>query len=447
MRFWLLILLALPHVRGNEFSGGATTVFDASRNAFTFPARNMPPERKPAFFVGNSFFNENWVAAPASTVARDGLGPLFNARSCSACHFKDGRGRPPEPGEAMVSMLLRISTTNCPDNGPSGDVTYGLQIQPHALPRFQGEADLKIEYHEIDGSYADGEPYRLRKPVYQFEKLHYGPISTNIQTSGRVAPALIGLGLLEAIPESVLQQLADPDDRDGNGISGKLNIVLDVQSGRKTIGRFGWKAEQPSLRQQIAAAFLGDMGLTTPLFKTGEYTAAQSILSSAPDGGVPEVSEKIFNDMIYYCQTLAVPARRETKSSTILRGEALFRQASCTACHLPELVTGTLQEFPELSQQAIQPFTDLLLHDMGEGLADDRPVFQASGREWRTPPLWGIGLQKTVNGHEFFLHDGRARGLAEAILWHGGEAAPSREAFRQMSKTDREALLEFLRSL
>jgi CxxC motif-containing protein (DUF1111 family) len=213
------------------------------------------------------------------------------------------------------------------------------------------------------------------------------------------------------------------------------------------VGRFGWKANQPTIEQQVAGAFLGDMGLTTPLFGVQQCSPAQEACIAAPDGGAPEVDESKVARITFYLHTLAVPARRDVDDPTVLRGRALFESTGCASCHTARHRTGELEGYPWLSDQEIWPYTDLLLHDMGDGLADGRPDYAADGREWRTPPLWGIGLVETVSGHELLLHDGRARGLAEAILWHGGEAEASREAFRAMELADREALLAFLRSL
>ncbi len=432
-----------------ELSGGATTVHDTGRDAFSMPARNLTPERRSAFFVGNSFFKQNWVIAPASTAARDGLGPLFNARSCSACHFKDGRGRPPEPGEEMLSMLLRLSLpgADATTGAPLPEPTYGGQLQPHGVPGVPGEGRVRVAYEELPGSFADGTPYSLRQPTYRFESLSSGPLAADVLFSPRVAPHMIGMGLLEAIPEETIRALADPDDEDGDGIAGVVNEVWDVKRGRKALGRFGWKANQPTTEQQVAGAFHGDIGITSSLFPGEDRTPAQTEALAAASGGEPELSDHILQRVVFYSQTLAVPARRDVDDATVLEGERLFREAGCAKCHIPELTTGTLEGFPELSNQKIQPFTDLLLHDMGEGLADGREDFAATGSQWRTPPLWGIGLIETVNGHTTLLHDGRARNLSEAILWHGGEGEESKEAYRAMSAEERAALLRYLESL
>lgn len=436
----------MPHVAE---SGGDTTVFDATRDAFSLPAPGLSARHRSAFFVGNSFFNQNWVAAPSSVETRDGLGPLFNARSCSSCHFKDGRGRPPEGGEALVGLLIRLSRGQGlrKDGAPLGDPTYGEQIQGNALVGVPKEAEVKVDYEEVSGTFPDGEPYTLLKPKIRFEELGYGPLASDVRISARIAPALIGLGLLEAIPEHALLALADEQDRDDDGISGRPNRVPDVVSGKLVVGRFGWKAEQPNVLQQIAAAFQSDLGLSTPLFPEQNHTPEQTLAHAQPTGGNPEVSERILHDVALYARVLAVPARRNHRDASVARGEELFGSLGCARCHIPTLRTAAVAELPELGAQEIHPYSDLLLHDMGPGLSDDRPSYRASGNEWRTPPLWGLGLVEKVNGHTRFLHDGRARSYQEAILWHGGEAGAARERFERLRAHERRALISFLASL
>lgn len=448
------------YVLGEEQAGGATTVNDVSRNAFGLSARNLTAERRGDFFVGNSFFNQNWVEAPASTRARDGLGPLFSARSCSSCHLRDGRGRPPLPDSTdLQSATVNLSVP--PDqarrstpghghpsrDGPVPEPTYGLQFSARAVQDLPPEGKLRVRYEPVDGAFADGTTYTLRKPVYAFEDLNYGPMADSVRVSMRVAPALIGMGLLEAVPEGTILARADSADADGDGISGRPNYVRSAVHRDDRLGRFGWKANQPTIPEQTASAFLGDMGLTTPIFPDESCTKAQPACQEIPHGGSPEVDQETLDHVVFYVRTLAVPARRDAQDPEVLRGKALFHEAQCAACHRPRMQTGTLDGVPAVSEQTIYPYTDLLLHDMGPGLADGRPDFQATGREWRTPPLWGLGLIENVNGHTFLLHDGRARTIMEAILWHGGEAEASREAVRQMSKTERDALLAFLKSL
>ncbi|KFA88857.1 di-heme oxidoredictase family protein [Archangium violaceum] len=434
---------------GEELSGGATTVHDTTRNAFTLAARNLQGDRRDAFFTGNALFNRNWVTAPASTTGLDGLGPTFNAPSCAACHFKDGRGKPPtEPDEKPLSLLFRLSIPGQDAHGePLGDPTYGGQLQPQAILGVPGEGEVAITHALREGQYADGTAYSLEEPHYTLTNLAFGPVHPELMMSPRVAPVMVGLGLLEAIPDAALEALADPEDKDGDGISGRINHVWDVEHGEPRMGRFGWKANQPSLRQQNAGAFRGDVGITSDLFPEEDCPAPQTACQDALSGGEPELEAEKLEQVTFYTQMLAVPARRDVDEPEVLRGRRLFRELDCAKCHVPRHETGTVEDAPELSKQVIFPYTDLLLHDMGPELADGRPDFEATGSEWRTPPLWGIGLVETVNRHTRFLHDGRARSLEEAILWHGGEAERSRERFRNLTVNDRTALLRFLESL
>ena len=435
---------------GEWLPGGDTTnTLLLGSSAFTMPATNITAEHKSFFFTGNSFFNNPWVTAPASTESRDGLGPLFNARSCSACHFKDGRGRPPnDTNEDFAGLLLRISINGVGENGESvAEPVYGGQIQPFAIEGVAAEARPIVEYTEGAGSYADGTSFSLRSPRYELTELAYGPISPDVRISPRVAPAMAGLGLLEAIPDGRLTDLADPDDDDNDGISGRVNQVWDVASASTVIGRFGWKAEQPSVRQQVAGAFIGDIGITSTLFPNQNCTQAQVECLAAVPGGSPNITDTLFDRVVLYSMLLAVPSRQDYQSSDILNGKSLFSDAGCDGCHVAQHLTGDLPGFPELADQSIWPYTDLLLHDMGDELGDNRQSFLAQGNEWRTPPLWALRFYPVVNGHNLLMHDGRARGVAEAILWHGGEAEVSREVFRSMSAPDRDALVRFVESL
>lgn len=440
---------ALAPEPGEELAGGATTVFESGARAFTLSARNLADEHESEFFVGNSFFNKNWVIAPSSTTARDGLGPSFNARSCSACHFKDGRGRPPlEADEPMLSMLVRLSIPGADAHGgPQPEPNYGGQLQPQAIPGVTPEGRARVTWQELPGTYADGEPFSLRQPTLELVDLGFGPLAADTLMSARVAPHMIGLGLLEAVPESTILAFADPDDDDGDGISGRPNHVWDPLSEATVLGRFGWKANQPGLRQQNAGAFHGDLGISSSLHPDEDCPPAQTECGAAPTGGDPELGEDLLEAITSYSRLLAVPARRDVGDPEVLRGRELFRAIGCADCHVPRLETGELAGFPEVSNQVIWPYTDLLVHDLGEGLADGRPDYEASGSEWRTPPLWGVGLFAPVNGHELYLHDGRARGLAEAILWHAGEATLARDGFVELDTNERASLLRFLGSL
>jgi CxxC motif-containing protein (DUF1111 family) len=257
---------------------------------------------------------------------------------------------------------------------------------------------------------------------------------------------VFGVGLLEAVPESTVRELAAAQAEAGDGISGRLNLVWSPSTGEMALGRFGWKANVATVEEQTAGAFLGDVGITSWLHPDQSCTPAQVECLAAADGGTPEVSDDKLDRVVFYTRTLAVPARRDVGDAATTRGEELFGQLNCSACHVPELRTGDA-DVAALSDQTIRPYTDLLLHDMGPGLADGRPDGEAGPSEWRTAPLWGIGLTDEVNGHTRFLHDGRARSLVEAILWHGGEAEAARKGFLALTRPERDDLIAFLNSL
>ncbi|MES2821312.1 MAG: di-heme oxidoredictase family protein [Pseudomonadota bacterium] len=439
---------------GEALSAGAATVFKTDHNAFSLPAANLSPLRRLDFSVGNSFFRNPWVIAPSTTTARDGLGPLFNTNACQNCHLKDGRGHPPEPNaRSAASMLVRLSIPVGQEHagvierlGVLAEPTYGAQLQDMTNPGVASEARIRVGYTPVSVRFVDGHSVELRRPTLQIDRLGYGPLHPDTRFSARIAPPMIGLGLLEAIPEAALLANADPDDANGDGISGRPNRVWDHAQARRVLGRFGWKAGQPNLNQQNAEAFANDMGLTSSLVPRDNCSQAQTDCRDAPDGGKPEVSDSILASVLFYTRTLGVPARRRVDAPDVLAGKGLFHQAGCPACHTPRFTTAEAGE-PELANQTIRPYSDLLLHDMGEGLADDRDEFLASGREWRTPPLWGLGLGEAVNGHTQLLHDGRARNPLEAILWHGGEAEAARQTVLQFDARERAALLAFLNSL
>jgi CxxC motif-containing protein (DUF1111 family) len=331
------------------------------------------------------------------------------------------------------------------------DPVYGGQIQPFGIAGVPAEALPSISFEPIAAAYDDGTPFELRRPTLELRELAYGPLETDVRLSSRTAPVMIGLGLLETIPVERLEDLSDPDDRDGDGISGVVAWRSDDR-GAPVAGRFGWKAEQPTVMAQSAGAFRGDIGITSSEVPTEECTPEQTECLEAPAGGSPEIDDVMLDRVVKYSSLLAVPTRRGPEDRQILRGKLLFQEANCTGCHVPSHVTGTVHPsggdaLIELREQLIWPYTDLLLHDMGTDLADGQSVGAASTSEWRTPPLWGVGLIPSVNGHQYLLHDGRARGVAEAIAWHGGEAANSRDAFLAMGVEDRDALVAFVNSL
>ncbi|MCL7930082.1 di-heme oxidoredictase family protein [Halomonas llamarensis] len=435
-------------------TGGDGTVEQADTNAYSLPQANLSMTKRLDFSVGNSFFRNPWVEAPASTDARDGLGPLFNTNSCQGCHVKDGRGHPPSADAPSVSLFLRLAVVADPEkdaevlrmHGFKPAPVYGSQLQTAALPAAKPEADLVLTWESAIETLADGTEVELRKPQYSIENPNYGPLPEDLLVSPRVAPPMIGMGLLEAIALEDLEALADPNDEDGDGISGKLNQVWDLATRQTVPGRFGWKAAEPNVHQQSMGAFAGDMGLTSSLKPTTDCTPEQNC-ERFTHGGEPEVSDKVANFVVFYSKSLAVPARRDMDSISVQQGAKLFNATGCASCHTPNHQTAEAADRPDLSNQLIWPYTDLLLHDMGPALADGRDEFLANGNEWRTPPLWGIGLAQVVNPQAGFLHDGRARSLEEAILWHGGEAQSAADRYRQASAEERQALIDFLNSL
>ncbi|MEM7296728.1 MAG: di-heme oxidoredictase family protein, partial [Bacteroidota bacterium] len=432
---------------GEEFSGGGASINDDTENAFGNPAPNLTGMKDLFFATGNSMFRVNWVTAPASTEDLDGLGPVFNARSCSACHFKDGRAAPPMPGEDPLGLLFRLSRLDEITWEPIPDENYGGQFNTRAILGMAEEGKVEVTYTEMPGTYPDGTPYLLRRPNYQFTNLQYGPLHSSILFSPRIGPQILGLGLLEAIAEEDMLAIASQQASEDLGISGKANYVTNVLTGETQVGKFGWKSNQPTVRQQVASAFRGDIGITSSMFPEQPCAPGQEDCANAINGGEPELTDKVLDRVTLYSAAIAVPMRRDWAEPVVLQGKALFNTIGCASCHTPKFVTKSNPEFPEFEDQTIFPYTDLLLHDMGEGLADGRPDGLADGNEWRTPPLWGIGLIDVVNDHNFLLHDGRARGFEEAILWHGGEAEVVTNNFKSLEASEREAIIKFLESL
>jgi CxxC motif-containing protein (DUF1111 family) len=454
---------------GEESPGGGATTRRSrvNREAFSQPSQGISFENEGRFRIGNSIFSKFWITPPASTDSSDGLGPLYNARGCQNCHLKDGRGAPPAanfPDDTAVSMFLRLSI---PPQTPEherllaerrvnviAEPTYGHQLQNHSVQGVPIEGHMRIDYTDKPVKLGDGLTVTLREPKYAVTHLGYGPLHRDVMLSARVAPQMIGLGLLEAIPEERIRAAADPDDTNGDGISGRTNEVWSVRHGKPMLGRFGWKAGNATIEQQSAEAFASDIGISNPLFPAGfgECTPAQKVCIDAPHGDSPrqdghEIGGELFSLVVFYAQNLAVPPRRRAGDPVTRAGKTLFHRIGCAACHTPSHTTGTVPGQPHLSNQKIWPYTDLLLHDMGEGLADNRPEGEANGREWRTPPLWGIGLTGAVSRNTNFLHDGRARTIEEAILWHGGEAQSARDSYAELSREERDALLAFVKSL
>ncbi len=413
--------------------GGDTTIDDRTSNALSFPAPNLSAAELERHLVGDVAFEAAFVTAPAPV--NPGLGPLYNHTSCVGCHLRDGRGLPLLGPGPTSQALVRVSLATGTPDVPGGAVPVpglGTQLQDHAIFGVEPEVRVALVWDEEEGHYGDGAAYSLRRPRLTITRVATGQVlSADVLTSLRVAPPMVGRGLLEAVAPATLEALADPDDVDGDGIAGRINLPWDVVRRESAAGRFGHKSNTPGLRQQVAAAYANDMGVTSPMFPD-------------PDGR-RDIDDATLDATTFYSSTLAVPARGPT-SVEAEAGERLFERFGCASCHVATLVTGE-HEIAALAHQEIWPYTDLLVHDLGDGLADGRPDFGAGGRHWRTTPLWGLGLTQTVTAGAGYLHDGRARTVAEAILWHGGESERSREAFRTASRAEREALLAFLARL
>lgn len=425
-----------------RFSGGINTAFDESGGAFAHPFPGMNENDMRTHEIGDQHFEASFVSAPAPM--RPGLGPVYNNVSCASCHIADGRGKPALPGQQLLSMLFRISIPGeDPHGGPMPVPGFGGQLQSSAIFGKPLEGSVNISYQNFDVNCGGGETVSLRQPNYQIQST-YLPVPSNLMISPRIAPPVFGLGLLQAIPESTLMMWADEFDNNADGISGKLNQVWNIAENKSSIGRFGWKAGAPDLLQQTAGAYNEDMGVTNRIFPQ-ESSFGQSQHDGLDDEY--EVSDSLLNAVVFYTRSLSVPARRNVGDPKNLAGEKIFKEAGCENCHKSSVRTEINFAFTSVSNQLIAPYTDLLLHDMGPGLSDGRPDFKATATEWRTAPLWGIGLTKIVNGHSYFLHDGRARSILEAILWHGGEAEQAKEYVRQLSIADRENLLSFINSL
>ena len=405
-----------------------------------------------AFFgVGNAMFEQSWVSAPATTTSRDGLGPIFNARACATCHSNDGRGTPIlENGAVSEGFLIRLSSGNDLISGPIGIANYGGQLQDNSNLGITKEATINVHFETITGTYPDGETYELRKPIYTIVNENYGSLN-NAKQSPRVGPQVIGLGFIDALSEASILANEDINDIDGDGISGKANYVWNVRASKSTIGKFGWKANQPTLEQQVAGAFNGDMGLTSSLFP--DENCPHGVDCSKLNNGnnvneTVEVPDTQMSRIMVYQAAISVPKRRDFKTVDVLEGKQLFNDLACVTCHVNNFTTGNdYSLLTQLENITIRPYSDFLLHDMGDELADNRADFLADGNEWRTQPLWGLGLIEEVNKHTFLLHDGRARNIEEAILWHGGEAENAKNNFKNLSKEKREQLLKFLNSL
>lgn len=428
-------------INNEWYSGGKQTVWLTNTGAFSaiFPEIGFRNEFNHE--VGDVAFEQTFVSGGFTN---PGLGPVFNSVACTSCHINDGRGTPIGPGTQIVSLLMRMSIPGQNIHGGPLEVPgFGGQLQQNSIFGIASEAEINITYTEQAGTYADGSSYSLRIPNYQFTN-PYIPMPADVMYSPRIATPVFGLGLLQAVSDATLEEFSDEYDNNGDGISGRPNYAFDAVKQQRSIGRFGWKAAVPTVLQQSAGAYHQDMGITSFIFP---FESSHGQVQNIEGIAEPEISDSLLFAVDMYVRTLAVPGRRNADDPVVLEGKKIFNDLKCSSCHRPMMKTATDISFPEVSNQYIFPYTDLLLHDMGDGLADYRPDFTATGYEWRTAPLWGIGLTEVVNGHKNFLHDGRARSLEEAILWHGGEAETSKQGFKNLNATQRESLITFLKSL
>jgi CxxC motif-containing protein (DUF1111 family) len=432
--------LLAPMTRADE------TTPATDREVLSRPLAGLDGEESERFRRGRSLFRQSWVIAPATDTTVDGLGPLYNRLACISCHAKNGRGGAPEqPAERMQSMLVRLSIPGRnAQGGPLPHPAYGDQLNEEGIPGVPGEGRAHLHWRHKQVRLADGSAVALRWPSVRFSELAYGPLG-KVLVSLRVSPHVAGLGLLDAVEDKTLLALAA--EKKADGVRGTVNRVTDQVTGQRVAGRFGLKANMPNLKQQIAGAFVGDMGITSPLFPGENCTPAQSACSAAPNGGKPELSEAQLAEIEFYLANLAPPPRRQSEEPVVQKGAALFAELGCATCHRPALLTGEVAHNPRLSRQTFAPYTDLLLHDMGPQLADGRADHLATGRQWRTAPLWGLGALQAINENTGLLHDGRARTAEEAILWHGGEGEAARRRYTRASLEQRRALQAFLQSL
>ena len=434
----LFFFLYCFHPANESFPGGEGTSFDFSLNAFNRHITNLKDNDKiMQFNRGNQIFKAVWSNDGGPVF--QGLGPLFNSRSCNTCHFLGGRGRNRLDSEKEFYFLIfRVR------NGSGAALeNYGTQIQDRSVSKaIPPEAVPNVKYTEIPGTFQDGSKYSLMKPEYKIIQWNYGNPS-EYRLSPRVPPAVFGMGLLSLISDETLKSFEDPEDRNGDGISGRISKVKNRLTSKEETGRFGWKASQPDVLHITANALHQDMGITSELFPNQNCEPVQSGCTKTPFVS-PEIDGTTLKDLVYSVMMTAVPGRRNLQTQ---EGKKIFLEIGCGDCHKSEMRTDTHPKFPELSNQTIYPYTDLLLHDMGKELADQIREGSAEGNEWRTPPLWGLGLYSLVNQHSFLLHDGRARNAEEAVLWHGGEAEKSRDKYRNLRRSDREKILDFLYSL
>ena len=419
---------------------------------FIQPAADMAAAQTQLFEDGLKQFRAQWSVFPRID-GEWGLGPTFLASSCEGCHNNSGRGKYPDlVGKGVFQQLVRVSLPGADASGtPAAHPAYGDQIQVFSVfgdsisQPVTGEADVYVDWSHENKTLGDGTEVALRRPVMRIAKPAYGPLGESTMMSLRNTPVAYGLGYLDAVPDELILKLAA--QQKAQGLNGRPNYVRDDLNGKISLGRFGWKANQPNLKQQVAAAHIGDMGITSSLYMDQNCPKAQTQCQAVPLNGIPELTQPMFDSVTLFLAGVEAPQRSKAAQPQFAQGEKLFQAVGYSGCHVPELKTGKYPQLPAIENKPFAAYTDLLLHDMGEDLADNRPDFKAGGRDWRTAPLWGIGLSKRVNGSTHFLHDGRARNVTEAILWHGGEAKKSRDQFVQLKKEERDGLLDFVNAL
>ncbi len=414
----------------------------AAAGASPQPLAGLTDEQVKAFERGREVFEAKWIPAPGPAGSRDGLGPFFHANSCAACHPGGGRGPMPGAGIGMPALLFRPGL-----EGEEDVPDYGTQLAPLAVPGVKPEGQVDIAWKPEPVRLADGTSVEMQRPIVIPKEWNYAPPPAGLRLSGRLGNALFGDGLLAAIPVKAIMAQADPEDKNADGISGRPNEESTWDGARPAEfipSRFGWKAAMPTLRRQVSAALAQDMGLTNSFHPMAGTEGPE--LDDPPRGGHGEgleASDADVRALVAFVRYLAPPEPRGQTTEEATRGRETFSRLGCAACHTPEWTTGQVAGVPALSGKTIHPFTDLLLHDMGEDLADHRPEAGATGVEWRTAPLWGLGADAAPR----LLHDGRARTVQEAILWHGGEAKSARDAFTRLPAVDRAALLSYLGTL
>ncbi len=418
---------------------------DVTKNAFKH-AIKLGHDDEDKHIRGRSFFNIPWAEAPSATSARDGLGPLYSANTCIHCHPNNGAGIATKNTHISRSLVMRLSLKH--DENTSKELLekkgfipepiYGGQLSLHSTSNTPYEGRIHVSYEKINGRYDDNTSYELLSPSYTIDNLQYGPFHKNVNIAPHIGLALVGLGAIESIEEKDILSQEDIDDRDKDGISGKANWVYNPESKRQELGRFTWKAAASTVKQQAANAAHNDMSLSNPIYPGDNCTDVQKECKNAPQGRHEfDLPMDRLDAITFYLKTLRIP--RQRKSENFDKGKKLFNEIGCVKCHT--------SSYKLSDGNTIHPFSDFLLHDMGEELSDGHTMFDAEANEFRTPPLWGIGLYKKVSKKTALLHDGRARSIEEAILWHNGEAKIQKEMFTKLTKEKREYLLEYLKNI